>query len=132
MGSVRLMLVDDSSAQRHIIRRRLAHDTSLEVVAEASGGSEAIALYQELRPDVVLLDLVMPDMSGEEVLQEILKHDPSARVIVVSSLGTDASIERCLDMGARTFLQKPFDHPDLERALQSLAPAAETEAEEVV
>jgi two-component system, chemotaxis family, chemotaxis protein CheY len=121
MGPVRLMLVDDSSAQRHIIRRRLGIGDEVEVVAEASGGREAVALYERVKPDVVLLDLVMPDMGGEEVLEAILAMDPSARVVIVSSMGTDAAIERCLDLGARSFLQKPFDQADLERTLRTLA-----------
>ena len=128
MGSVRLMLVDDSSAQRHIMRPRLAADDRLEVVAEASGGREAIAQYPEVRPDVVLLDLVMPDMSGEEVLQALLELDPSARVVIVSSLGTEQAIERCLELGARSFLQKPFDVEDLARTLRELALEANVEA----
>lgn len=122
MGSVRLMLVDDSSAQRHIIRRRLASRPELEVVAEASDGPQALDLYAEVSPDVVLLDLVMPGMGGEEVLQALLERDADARVVIVSSMGSGPAIERCLELGARSFLQKPFADADLERVLRTVAP----------
>lgn len=121
MGSVRLMLVDDSSAQRHIIRHRLSPHPGLEVVAEAADGLQALERYAEVRPDVVLLDLVMPGMSGQEVLQALLEQDPEARVVIVSSMGAGPAIESCLEMGARSFLQKPFDSADLERILREIA-----------
>ena len=64
----------------------------MEVVGEAVGGYEALSRFAELRPDVVLLDLVMPDMGGEEVLQAILGMDPTAQVVIVSSLGTRGEV----------------------------------------
>jgi two-component system chemotaxis response regulator CheY len=118
---LRILLVDDSSAQRHIIRRRLENEAGVEVVGEAGGGREALYQFAALKPDVVLLDLVMPDMGGEEVLQALLEMDPSARVVVVSSLGTRDVVERCLRAGALSFLQKPFETEDMMRTFTALA-----------
>lgn len=120
MVPTRVLLVDDSNAQRHMIRHRLAAAEGVEVVGEASNGREALYEFSALKPDVVLLDLVMPEMSGEDVLQAILQMDPNANVVIISSLGTGDAIERCLKGGARSFLQKPFDTPDLVRTLSSL------------
>ena len=120
MDAVRILLVDDSSAQRHILRHRMEGHPELVVVGEAGGGREAVVRFSELRPDVVLLDLVMPDMGGEEVLSAILAMDPGANVIIVSSLGTRDAVERCLRGGARSFLQKPFEVEDLLRTLDSV------------
>jgi two-component system chemotaxis response regulator CheY len=93
-----------------------------EVVGEAGDGYEALSRFSELKPDVVLLDLVMPGMGGEETLQSLLGMDPGANVIIVSSVGTRETVQRCLEAGARSFLQKPFETEDLLRVLTSLLP----------
>lgn len=121
MGPLRILIVDDSRAQRHVIQHRLAALADVEVVGEAASGREALFQYASLRPDVVLLDLVMPEMGGEDVLQTLLQMDPEAHVVIVSSMGTGDAIERCLAAGARCFLQKPFDAADLARTLGALA-----------
>lgn len=118
---MRILLVDDSTAQRHVIKHRLTAHEGFEVVGEAGNGRDALYQYAALKPDVVLLDLVMPEMSGDEVLQALLDMDPGADVVIVSSLGTGEAIERCLQLGARSFLQKPFDTPDLVRTLGAVA-----------
>lgn len=120
MSALRILLVDDSSAQRHMIRHRLDQAGGLEVVGEAANGREALYQFAALKPDVVLLDLVMPEMSGDEVLDALLEMDPKANVVIVSSMGTGEAIEHCLQNGARSFLQKPFDTDDLVRTLGSL------------
>ncbi len=120
MRDLRILLVDDSRAQRLILRRQLEGVSDLEVVGEAEDGYQALSTYPDLKPDVVLLDLVMPRMGGEETLQGLLGMDPGAEVIIVSSVGTRDTVERCLQAGARTFLQKPFDISDLLRAMDPL------------
>lgn len=103
-----------------MIRHRLEAAEGFEVVGEAANGREALYEFAALKPDVVLLDLVMPEMSGEDVLKALVEMDATANVIIVSSLGTGDAIERCLKAGARSFLQKPFDTSDLVRTLGSL------------
>ena len=117
MAPLRVLLVDDSLAQRHIIARQLAAADGVEVCGQVASGREALYEYASLRPDVVLLDLVMPEMDGEQVLHALLQMDPEAKVIIVSSLATGDAVERCLQAGAQSFLQKPFAAPDLLRVL---------------
>ena len=73
--------------------------------------------FQALRPDLVLLDLVMPECDGRRALSRILELDPQARVVILSSLGAQGDIEACLRIGARSYLQKPIDPEVMERVL---------------
>jgi two-component system NarL family response regulator len=78
----------------------------MEVVAEASDGEEAIAVYEQVRPDVVLMDLRMPGVGGVEAILAIRKKDPDARVIVLSTYDLDEDIHRAMQSGARSYLLK--------------------------
>jgi two-component system chemotaxis response regulator CheY len=111
-----VLLCDDSRALRMLAARQLA-DSGFEVVGEAGNGNEAFSQYQALRPDVVLMDLVMPECDGKQALGRILAHDPSARVVILSSLGAQSDIEECLKLGAKSYLQKPIDPEVMDRVL---------------
>lgn len=111
-----VLLCDDSRAMR-IMTASILEENGLSVVGEAEDGLAAIAQYKATRPDVVLLDLVMPKMSGQGALREILDFDPKAVVIVLSSLGAQGDIEKCLRLGAKSYLQKPIDPEALVRVL---------------
>jgi len=117
VGSVRVLAVDDSEFMRRVISSSLG-ESEFELAGVARSGEEAVARYQELGPDVVLLDIVMPEQNGKEVLKRIMELDPAARVIMVSSLGTDDAVTECLRGGAKLFIQKPFDKSDLLAALR--------------
>ncbi len=120
----RILIVDDSKVQIRMLRKLLA-DSDYEVVGEAYSGTEAIELFSRLRPEVVITDIVMPDMDGVKALEAIQKIDPEARVIMSSSLGTKEKVMETLQKGARSFLMKPYDREDLLRTLRSLVrPAA--------
>ena len=112
-----VLLCDDSRALRMLAARQLS-EAGFEVVAEAGNGDEAIAQYQAHRPDVVLLDLVMPQLDGKGALQGILQHDGGARVVILSSLGAQGDIEECLRLGAASYLQKPIDPDAMVRVLR--------------
>lgn len=112
-----VLLCDDSRALRMLASRQLA-DAGFDVVAEAGDGVAAVSQYQAHRPDVVLLDLVMPEQDGKQALREILALDPAARVVILSSLGARNDIEECLRMGAMSYLQKPIDPVALARVLR--------------
>ena len=81
---------------------------------------QAVEQYRSLQPDLVLLDLVMPECDGRQALSRILAHDPQARVVILSSLGAQSDIEECLRMGARSYLQKPIDPEAMERVLHQV------------
>ena len=112
-----VLLCDDSRALRMLAARQLS-EAGFEVVAEAGNGEEAIAQYQAHRPDVVLLDLVMPQLDGKGALQGILQHYGGARVVILSSLGAQGDIEECLRLGAASYLQKPIDPDAMVRVLR--------------
>ncbi len=103
----RILIVDDSQFMRSILKNLLI-PKGHEVVGEASNGREAIEKYKKLRPDLVLLDIVMPDMDGLETLKEIKKIDPNARVIMCTALGQQKIVIEALKAGARGYIVKPF------------------------
>ena len=107
MAKWRVMTVDDSAAILTIIATYL-EGSEFEVVASERDGVAAVERFAQERPDIVLLDLIMPGQSGVETLERILAIDPDAFVVIVSSLGTEDAVHECLTTGARSFLQKPF------------------------
>lgn len=111
MSHVNVMTVDDSAAILTIIAAYL-EDSEFDVVASERDGRRAVQKFQEIRPDIVLLDLIMPGQSGVETLGQILQIDPKACVVMISSLGTEDAIHECLTTGATSFLQKPFTRDD--------------------
>ncbi|NUS39953.1 MAG: response regulator [Lysobacter sp.] len=118
MARPTVLLCDDSRALRMLTASQLA-ECGYELAGEAGDGAGAVALYRALQPDVVLLDLVMPDIDGKQALERIMAIDPQARVIVLSSLGAQGDIEQCLRLGARSYLQKPVDPAVLRRVLDA-------------
>lgn len=102
-----VMTVDDSAAILTIIAAYL-EDSEFEVIASERDGRRAVERFRDARPEIVLLDLIMPGQSGMETLEQILSVDPDACVVMVSSLGTEDAVHECLSTGARSFLQKPF------------------------
>lgn len=117
-----VLLCDDSRALRMLTAQQI-DACGYEVAGEAENGARAVEQYEALRPHVVLLDLVMPQVDGKEALRVILEEDPAARVIVLSSLGAQNDIEQCLRMGARSYLQKPIDRDTLARVLADVVAA---------
>ena len=115
----RVLAVDDSLLMHKTIARTLS-DTEFELVAQAKDGQEGVDLFGELRPDVVLMDIVMPRLTGKQALKAILALEPSAKVIMISSLGTDDAVTECLQAGARRYIQKPFDSDQLLNAMRSV------------
>ena len=112
-----VLLCDDSRALRMLAAGQL-EEAGFHVVGEAGNGLEAVTQYAALKPDLVLLDLVMPECDGRQALTRILAADPQARVVILSSLGAQSDIEECLRLGARSYLQKPIDPDAMERLLR--------------
>jgi len=114
-----VLLCDDSRALRMLAAGQL-EEAGFQVVGEAGNGLQAVEQYRSLQPDLVLLDLVMPECDGRQALSRILAHDPQAKVVILSSLGAQSDIEECLRMGARSYLQKPIDPEAMERVLHQV------------
>jgi two-component system chemotaxis response regulator CheY len=106
----RVVVVDDAAFMRKMVSDALAKGGH-EVVGEASNGEEAITRFQELKPELVTLDITMPEKDGLAALKEIIALDPGARVIMCSALGQESKVLEAVKSGAKDFVVKPFQ-PD--------------------
>jgi two-component system chemotaxis response regulator CheY len=117
--SATVMIVDDAIFMRSILRGILK-DKGFTVVAEAASGIEAMKNLHTHNPDIILLDIILPDANGLDLLESILKARPQAKVVVCSSIGQEAIIKKAVDNGAKGFIQKPFTPEKVIEVLQSL------------
>ena len=108
----KVLIVDDSAFTRRMISSLLV-DTEFDVVAEAASGGAAVNEVKTRKPDLVLLDVIMPDRNGTLVLKDIVDMEPDMRVVMLSSMGTEEVVGECLSLGARSFIQKPCDKETL-------------------
>lgn len=106
----KIMIVDDAGIVRYMLKK-LFEENGYTVVGEATNGERAIENYSLLRPDLVTMDITMPDMDGITATQEIIKIDPNAKIIICSALGQVDKVKAAIFAGAKTFLVKPFQ-PD--------------------
>ena len=104
----KILIVDDSLFMRQMLKNILPKD-KFEVIGEASTGREAIERYNELKPDVVTMDITMPDMDGIQAVKAIKQIDPSAKIIMCSAMGQRPVLKEALDSGAIDFIIKPFE-----------------------
>ena len=118
-----VLLCDDSRALRMLTAQQI-DACGYQLAGEAENGIKAVEQYLALKPNVVLLDLVMPKVDGKAALKRILELDPAAKVVVLSSLGAQNDIEQCLAMGAKSYLQKPIDRDTLARVLADVTAEA--------
>ena len=119
--NITVLLADDHSLVRRGFRRILEDDESLKVVGEASNGVEAIRLAHELKPNVVVMDLSMPELDGVQATKEIVKHLPATQVLVLSMHSDDNYVRNAIDAGAKGFLLKNAIDVDLVGAIRSVA-----------
>ena len=117
----RVLVVDDAAVMRKMVTDALTGGGH-EIVGEAGNGAEAVQRFQELRPEVMTLDITMPEKDGIAALQEIIALDPSAKVIMCSALGQESKVLESIKLGAKDFVVKPFQ-PD--RVLGAVAKAME-------
>ncbi len=124
--SRRVLVVDDSMLMRRMVKDTLLSD-GWEVVGEACNGREAVEKYETLRPDAVTLDIIMPDTDGMAALQDILRIDPKAKVIVVSALSQTKLISEAIRLGAQDFVAKPFLPEQLHHTMRACLEALQSE-----
>jgi len=120
-----ILIVDDAEFMR-VMLREICQDMGLEVVGEAGDGAQAVAIYRELSPDLVLLDITMPGMDGTDALQEILDHDQDAQVVMITALGQKEQVLTAIKTGARDFIIKPFDQERVTETLERIVPSLVT------
>lgn len=116
-----VLIVDDALFMRSMIRDILLGTGRFQIVGEASNGREAVQKYEELKPEVVTMDIVMPELDGIEATREILRKDPAATIIMCSALGQEALVIESMNAGAMDFIVKPFTPEKVLRAVDALA-----------
>ncbi len=119
----RVLIADDNAFMRSKLSEIL-RDAGCQVIGEAGDGVQAVALYAELAPDVVTMDLVMPEMEGLEAIRLIIEADPDARIIVCSAMGSDDLVSSALETGALDFLIKPYQVERVVDAVKAAMPGA--------
>jgi DNA-binding NarL/FixJ family response regulator len=119
--TLRVLLADDHPVFRHGLRDLLEDTEGVEVVGEASSGEQAVRLAEEAQPDVVLMDVKMPGMSGIEASRRVHEVCPSARILILTMFQDDGTVFAAMRSGARGYVLKDADKDDLLRAVQSVA-----------
>lgn len=112
-SAIRLLAVDDHPLLREGIAALIAGQPDMQLVGEAASGSEAIQKYRELRPDVVLMDIQMPELGGIDAIKAIREDAPAAKIIVLTTYGGDVLAERALKAGAQAYVLKAMVRKDL-------------------
>ena len=118
---IRVLLADDHSLVRQGFRRILEDEFDIEVVGEASGGAEAIELDKQLNPDVVVLDMAMPEINGLHAAIEILRKEPRRRILILSMHADEQYMRNALDAGVSGYILKSALETDLIRAVRAVA-----------
>ena len=117
--SFKLMIVDDSNIMRRRIERSQQFD-ELELIGTAGNGLEALELFKKADPDVVTMDLTMPQMDGIECISKLVELKPAIRILVISALADKATAVEAMEKGANGFLNKPFTDRQLNEAIADL------------
>ncbi|MCA1053638.1 response regulator [Rossellomorea aquimaris] len=112
-----ILVVDDAKFMRITLGNMLT-TSGHTVIGEAENGAEAVEKYAELQPDLVTMDITMPEMNGIEAVKRILEEDPKAKVIMCSAMGQQKIVVEAIENGAKDFIVKPFDDVRVEDAIK--------------
>ncbi|MEG0296292.1 MAG: response regulator [Clostridium sp.] len=115
----RVLIVDDAAFMRMMVKDILTKN-GYEVVGEAANGIQAVELYKKESPDVVTMDITMPDMDGIQAVKEIKAFDPKAKVIMCSAMGQQSMVMDAIKAGAKDFIVKPFQADRVIEAIQKV------------
>lgn len=113
---MKILIVDDAKLIHFMVKKILTAQGLEDIeYADAFDGNQAVEIAKEFEPDLVLLDVVMPEKDGIEALTELKQNNPDIHVIMVSSMGTEEKVSQALKLGAKAFIQKPFDEDELNK-----------------
>jgi YesN/AraC family two-component response regulator len=114
-----ILIVDDEQEMRELLGRHLHRWLNVDILL-AENGKEGLDIYRKHRPDIVLLDVVMPVMAGDEAMNKILELEPKANIIIVTGYDNEFSKEKAMKLGAKGYLSKPIDLNELKKLIESL------------
>lgn len=114
-----VMIVDDTPFVVEILRRILL-ETPYDLVAEAKDGEEAVRIARQVKPDIVLMDLIMPKKNGIEATRQIIQELPQTQVIAISTADQESIVTKAIEAGCSQFISKPFEKKDILRALERI------------
>lgn len=120
MNKTTFVITDDAVFMRTLLRNVIEQSDDYEVVGEASNGLEAIKLAQEFQPDILTLDITMPEMDGISAVPEIIKVSPNTKIIMVSAMGQKSMVIEALKKGAKDFILKPFDKSRVYKTIENV------------
>ena len=115
----KILIVDDAAFMRMSLRK-IMEESGFQVVGEAENGKDALKKYKKLHPDIVTLNITMPEMDGLTALKKIMSIDPKANVIIVSAMGQDYNVQEAMKAGAKNFIVKPFNKELVLKVLNAL------------
>ena len=115
----RVLIVDDAAFMRMAIKTMLEKN-GYEIIAEAENGAIGVEKYKELKPDIVTMDITMPEMGGIEALKVIREYDPKAKVVMLSAMGQESMVKEAVMSGAKSFIVKPFKEDQVLLTIQKI------------
>lgn len=116
-GATSVLIVDDSPVMRSMLDKFFT-ENGFNVVGQAADGIEALELFEKLNPDLMTLDIIMPKMRGTEVLETIMKKYPDAKIVMASSVSDARTVMKCLKIGAKQYILKPYDQEKVMSAIR--------------
>jgi len=115
----KIMLVDDASFMRMMLKNILV-GSGYEIVGEAENGAKAIEQFKSLKPELTIMDIIMPEMGGIDAVREIVKINPSAKILMCSSMGQQSLVVEAIQAGAKDFIVKPFQPSNVLEAVKKV------------
>jgi len=116
----RIMIVDDSTHARLRLKKILA-DAGHDIVGEAATGSDAVVKYSLIKPDIVTMDITMPDMNGIDALRGIMEQDENAKIVMITALSQSNKVLEALKAGAKNYITKPFEDQKVLSVINGMA-----------
>lgn len=120
MYELRFVVVDDAVFMRTLLKKMIEEVEGYKVVGEGSNGYEAIEQVKIHKPDIITLDITMPEMDGISAIKEILKYSPETGIIMVSAMGQQSMVVEAIKMGAKDFVVKPFEKSRVLQAIKNV------------
>ncbi|MFP4474612.1 MAG: response regulator transcription factor [Desulfatibacillaceae bacterium] len=113
------VIVADDEPHLRVLMRSIMRSMGIDIVGEAKNGKEAVEMWREFHPDLLLLDVNMPLMDGEDVLKEIMQDDEDAFVIMLTSVSDLGTVEKCVDLGASNYIRKDTPIPEIKKLIRT-------------